>query len=295
MAAKKRRSYTALVYFLTFAIFFAIIGGGAWLVLDRYILTHEEEETSSVTDEVLMPTKEDCVTTLFVLSNEQKDVSGILLARLMPTENALKLVPVPPSTAYGDSDFEATFKSGGVSSLITAIGTEYDVLIDKYMVLNDKGFIALADILGGTAYTIPCDMYYKDSQGNLTSFTQGLTDYNMTGEDLLKIIRYPLYEQGLSLNNKLVGDVVTELLNNACIQRTDIMTVAKTIYLNLFNSSDTNISAADWNEYEGWIRYILSNNQKPVMYKSPFGDWVESRFVPSYTGITDIKTYFAIG
>lgn len=291
---KKRRSWAWLVYLLTFSIFFAAIGSGAYLVLDRYILTGDDSTVSDDTNDGYIPLESDSITTLFVLADSDKNVSGIILSRFIPVESSLRLVPIPKQTAYGEGTIEDEFKANGISALITTIASEYDVMIEKYMVLTPEGFASFSDSLGGTPYTIPSDMYYRDDEGNLTSFTQGLTDYNMSGEDLLRLINYPLYEQGVSFNNKIVGDITATLLNHASSQRTDLPSMLQSLYLNLFNNSDTNISAADFAHYKAPIEYVLDYNSSPVIYKIAFGTWEQEKFSPSTDGIADIKAFFLI-
>lgn len=295
-ATRKKRNggKAALVYFVTFSLFFLLIGGGAYIILDRYVLTPDnsaEEAQTEISED--LPTEDDCVTTLFVLRSDDNEVEGIILSRLMPTEKVLKLVAVAKQTTDGTATLEEIYKANGISSLITSIVSVYSIPIDKYMILNHEGFIAFTELLGGAPYTIPCDMYYRDGD-YLISFTAGLTEHNLLGEDLLKIMTYPEYPQGVSFNNKMVGDCITNLLNYSASSKSYIQGILQTAYLTLFNSSETNISAQDFTSYKKWIEYILNNQTTPVIYKIPFGEWDTELFTPTADGIKDIQAYFGL-
>lgn len=87
--AKRKKHNIALVYLITIAITFALVGGTAYVIYEKYIMPTSGADKSAITTAppAYAPTAEECQTALYILDvgSEKTDVI-FLLGRFLPTE-----------------------------------------------------------------------------------------------------------------------------------------------------------------------------------------------------------------
>ena len=82
----------------------------------------------------------------------------------------------------------AAFGSGGIEKLAEVIGDQLGIPVDFTVSVDLKGFVALADAIGGVDFDVPVDMNYEDPYQDLyIHFSAGMQ--HLTGEEALKVVR----------------------------------------------------------------------------------------------------------
>lgn len=281
MAKKKKKSQrsVALTYFITVLVFLLIIGSIAFYVLNKYILTDEDE--SSVVPQVVVdyePKAEDCQTILFA-GVDNNILNSLMLIRFQPTEEKIVCVAIPISTEAQvnteKKQIKDLYTSGGIIKTVTAVENAYDLKVERYMKLSNEGFSNLVDSLGGATYTIPMDMSYKNEVTNEDTYYKGGDSYTLWGDDIRKLITYPLYPDGEEYNIKMASTIIATLINESISSSKSLLKNIDLIFNGVVNLSETNITAYDFRNKKNAINYIINNTTNPAMSKTPYGTWTD--------------------
>ncbi|MBQ8623231.1 MAG: LCP family protein [Oscillospiraceae bacterium] len=310
--AKKRASQAPVlfVYVVTMLVCLAIFGSAAVVLLDVFVTQpreqrEREQQQQENKNEVVIEEvdyTQNRRTILFV-GAEGENVNGIVLLRIMPDTYSIKLVPVSTRTVAvigSSTETIAThFKSGGMNYLKSAVEDTFDIKCDKYIKISNEGFNRLVEYFGGTSsYAFPQDLYYKDEiTGELTSFTHGQATRTLWGDDIRKIVTYPLYEGGDETATQVLGEISTSLINGACYTYKDnIINNMQNIFNTIFNNSDTDITSQDFKEQRDAYEHLVENAGLAVCsYRMPGGSWdVRGNFNIDEAFKAELKEYFEL-
>ncbi len=306
---KKRSSQASVVviYLATMLICLVLFGFAAVTLLDIFVTqpaleaeatesgddTSEEEETVDYSD---------ATETILFVGADGQDINAIALLRVNPQEGTISIVPVSKYTLSSvdstSGTIESLFETGGISYLRSAVENAYGLTCDKYIKITNDGWAELVEYTGGmTSYVFPEDLYYKDEEsGDLTSFYAGNSTRTLWGDDIRRIVTYPLYSNGEQTRVQVIGEIAVALINdafetNAENMKTNIQNIFNTIY----NNSDTDITSKTFSAVRDAYEYMLETATSPATYRMPKGEWNDSGyFVLDDDAAEDIQEYFGL-
>ncbi len=309
--SQKRPSQTPvlIVYVISMLISLVLFGFTALVLLDRFVtqpklareaLAQNEQESGEE-----LPTEKDYSLnreTVLFIGGEGEKINGMALIRIIPDKFAVGIVPVSPMLYTSVNGTEGTlsslFETGGLDYLVSGVEGCFGIDCDRYIKITNDGWKSLVEYLGGTQnYNFPSDMYYKDEEtGEITSFGAGLSTRTLWGDDIRRIITYPLYPNGNETRAQVTGELAAALINSACSQNSgSVVSNMQSIFNVIYNSSTTDITAKTFSEERGALEYLIQNTTSPATYRMPSGAWDDrGYFVMNDSFKTEIREYFQI-
>lgn len=305
---KKRSSQASVViiYLATMLICLLLFGFAAVTLLDIFVtqpaLEAEAAESGTSTEEEETVDYSDATETILFVGANGQDLNAIVLLRVNPQEGTIAIVPVSKYTiATVDSSsgtIESLFDTGGISYLKTAVENAFGLTCDKYIKITNDGWAELVEYTGGmTSYVFPEDLYYKDTEtGDLTSFYAGNSTRTLWGDDIRRIVTYPLYSNGEQTTVQVIGEIAVALINdafesNAASMKTNIQNIFNTIY----NNSDTDITSKTFASVRDAYEYMLETASSPATYRMPRGEWNSSGYFElDSEAAAEIQEYFGL-
>lgn len=299
--SRKRASQTPIFisYVVTMLICFVIFGSAAAVLLDKFVTQpklEREEASSQVTTTVQdeYDYSEHRQTVLFV-NAEGEQIYGMTLLRVLPDTLTVKSVPISPATiaTVGDTSgtLAALYEAGGMTYLYKGVENAFGITPDKYIKIDNSGFNRLCEYLGGTStYVFPTDLYYRDEDaGTMTSFSHGPATRTLWGDDIRKIVNYPLYEEGFKDALSVTGELTVCLINSACNTNSTALTSnLQEVFNTIYNNSDTDITSKDFKSSKAAYSYLVEKSSSPATYRLPSGTWNQT--FTQFTVDTDFKT-----
>lgn len=307
--SKKRASQAPvlLIYVATMLICLVIFGACAVVLLDIFVTQpakRKENERLPEPEEVIAEEKDysHAAETILFVGADGAEINGMALVRVVPAELKIFVVPVSKYTLAQVGDSSGTmaglFESGGMSYLKSAVENAFGVTADKYIKISDDGWKALVEYTGGTnSYSFPEDLHYKNEEtGELTSFSQGQATRTLWGDDIRRIITYPMYEGGEKTRVQVIGEISASLINSAFMTSAqDMKANLQNMFNTVFNSSDTDITSKSFKAVKEAYEYLLDNAESPCTYRMPKGTWGDNGYFTvdkEFSG--EIKEYFML-
>ncbi len=312
MSTQKKKSSqinVLVVYVATMFVCLVIFGGCAVMLLDIFVTqpakkkAQEEllagiEDSGEAEEEDYSYARE----TILFVGAQGETINGMAVIRVLPDEGSVKIVPVSKYTLSDVGGTSGTisqlFESGGMSYLKAAVENAFDIKCDKYIKISNDGFKSLVEYTGGTSsYTFPEELYYKNEEtGELTSFSQGPATRTLWGDDIRRILTYPLYADGEKTKVQAVGELGASIINSGFLTNAEEMTNNLTnIFNTIFNNSDTDITSRSFKEVKPAYEHLLEISRSPATYRMPKGTWGDNGYFsvdPEFK--TEIKEYFAL-
>lgn len=307
--AKKRGSQASLLltYVATMLICIILFGTCAVVLLDVFVTQPAKKKqdalngVSSSDEDAAVDYSYANETILFVGANGET-LNAVALVRVKPQDGAVLIVPISKYTVAKVGDTSGTiselFESGGMAYLKRAVENVFSVKCDKYLKITDEGWKSLVEYTGGTSdYTFPEELMYKnEATGELTSFSAGQATRTLWGDDIRRIITYPLYSEGEKTRVQVIGELSTCLINSAFTSNAaDMKANLTNIFNTIFNNSDTDITTKSFKEVREAYEYLLDNAKSPATYRMPRGTWGQNGyFTVDSEFVGELKDYFGI-
>jgi len=283
----KRSAKIAATYFLTIIISLVLIGGGGYLVINKYL--NKTPDKSSIDDIVIddganqsaeySPVFGDGRTILFIYEAEKSQTStSFLLARFAPADNKAVLVPLQTDIACELDGTANTlyefYRLGGTSSAKRAVEKFTGLTVDRYLKFTKDSFNTFSDFMGNVEYNIPDNLIFQNpSTGESTVIKSG--NQILDSNTLRKVMCYPNYSGGEEYRAKVVGNLAAELLNSG--SRGILRDSLDSVFTDIINSDiETDITRYDYDEDKPAIEYVLSNTSEPAQLVIPSGSYNEN-------------------
>lgn len=287
MFMSKRSAKIAATYFLTIIISLVLIGGGGYLVINKYL--NKTPDKSGIDDIVIddgaaqdaeyAPVFGDGRTVLFIYEAEKSQTStSFLLARFAPADNKAVLVPLQTDIACELDGTANTlyefYRLGGTSSAKRAVEKFTGLTVDRYLKFTKDSFNTFADFMGNVEYNIPDNLIFQNpSTGESTVIKSG--NQILDSNTLRKVMCYPDYSGGEEYRAKVVGNLAAELLNSG--SRGILRDSLDSVFTDIINSDiETDITRYDYDEDKPAIEYVLSNTSEPAQLVIPSGSYNEN-------------------
>ena len=299
-----------IVYAVTMIICLAVFGSVAMILLEVFVNQPREarQAAAGAGSAVVEDSSEEqdfskARETILFVGADGSNINGMALIRVLPDLLTVKVVPISPYTWSIAGGTEGTiaslFDAGGMSYLKTAVENAYGVSCDKYIKITNDGFKSLVDYLGGTSdYNFPQELYYRnDETGEITSFSQGAATRTLYGDDIRRIITYPLYPNGNETKAQVLGELSAALINSACTSNSgSVVSNIQSIFNVIFNNSDTDITSKTFSDVRSAYEHLVSSNPSPATYRMPSGLWdARGYFMVGEDFRTEIREYFELG
>ena len=266
-----RKNAAGAIMLLDGVYFYPIINKGAFFMADKNIMSYEtvalDEENHAlvIIDQTKLPGEVE-----ILHLTEQKDIW-----------QAIYLLQVRGAPAIG-----------------VAAGFGLYLAARQIQAEDFDGFKALVEYAGGTSsYTFPEELYYKNEEtGELTSFSQGPASRTLWGDDIRRILTYPLYADGEKTKVQAVGELGASIINSGFLTNAEEITNNLTnIFNTIFNNSDTDITSRSFKEVKPAYEHLLEISQSPATYRMPKGTWGDNGYFSVDTEFkTEIKEYFEL-
>lgn len=295
-----------VAYAATMLVCLLLFGSIALYLLDRFVTAPAEqsgEELSAVTEDETGETDYSFArqTVLFVGAGSE-DINAMAILRILPDEGKILIVPVSKYTLSSAGGASGTllelYSSGGMTFLKQAVESSFGVECSRYVKISDGGWKSLVEYLGGTStYNFPEELLYKNQEtGELTSFSQGPATRTLWGDDIRRIVTYPLYSDGERTRLQVVGEIGVSLLNSAFLTNSEnIKSNLTSIFNTIFNNSDTDITSPRFREVSPAYEYMLDSFDSPASYRLPKGVWNESGYFEVSSDFPDeLREYFML-
>ena len=274
----KKRSHVGTVYFVTIFITILLVGGLAYFIMYNVIINKDDPADSKIDSGTesgsFVPTEEHNQTILLILDGGSAGTDRLfVLARFLPTDSKLILVPLPNETIAQVGTTRNTlyeyFRTGGSAQAVQAVQSATGITVDRYMRLTKDNCAILLNMFGNLDYVVPYDLIYENkATGEATIIKQGLQ--TLEGNAIRKIVTYPLYENGEEYRMKIAGSLLTELINNAMTE--GFKDNLDDNFNTVVNTIDTNFTRFDYDLRREAIRYVIEPHTSPAQFMIVFGD-----------------------
>lgn len=295
---KKRKSQApiALVYFSTMIVFIVIFGAIAIGLMNKVLEPERIASSVSVADS--NPTEENNQTFLYMVKNDDNNLDAAMLARFMPADGKIMLVPLSPYTTMSADGASQTldqiFKASGAAETAKTVSEILGISIDRYMSMGEQCFENLCDNIGSITYEVLENMYYVDNDSDdIVNYKKG-DKISFQGYQIRLFMTYPKYKNGYSQNVQTAGDMMKSLINSGFKLQTTRDNLDSIYSTLLKESAEKNFNAGDFEKTKDFYYYVMDNFDNPADTLIPTGTWSENgyRFIVDDNFKAQIKTIF---
>lgn len=289
--AKKKSGSIAVPFLATIFIGLLILGGAAFFIYQRYLKKDDTPPVPKARD-VKVVSYEDNHTVLLILEEpEQKCSETFVLMRSIPKDRRILFLGLPSNTIAVVDDqqqsLKGAFERGGGASAASFISSVMDIDVDKYMVFDSEAFKTTCDKLGCASYPVDVEISGMKSDGSLQS---------LTSEQMETFITYSLFSGGEAERAFRAAHMLSYMVNGS--DGMYISDSADSIFNEVINMVDSNITSVDYKNYKEAIKLLFSQ-------KKQYGDNIavaiqldgttsDSDFMPSTNLIEQVvKQYFS--
>lgn len=271
----KRTSKVALTYILT--IIFTLVAAALVCGYAFSSLLSDGGNDDGVSDDEIVqlepmtvlgsyePTAKDSKTLLLILDAEKRESgSCFLIARFLPTEKKVVLLPLPSNTLVADGEENSTlynvYRNNGTKKTVSAVEACLNISVDKYIKFNRSSFSVIADIFGSIDYIIPYNLVYDNPDtGEATVIKSGSRMLDST--DIRKVLTYPNYTQGEEYRTQCLGIIANELITKGTTNAASFADNLDDYFVAIINSDiDTDITAYDYDDIDNALKYVIRNS-----------------------------------
>lgn len=230
--------------------------------------------------ESYFPQSSDAITLTIALREKSGEKPNcILLCRIDPPQNAVKLAVIPPETMVEDAGrFDAVasvWQREGAARAEAALKNALVIESDRWLDLTADSLLKLGDVVGAIDFTLDASL---SAENGLSALPQGRQIID--GRRAAILINYRGYTRGERDRLKMVGDLTEQML----LQRMPLMTESLLVkaFETAVNSGYSNLAVGDFESRRRALAHLLSRSltveRVPVK-----GDYNEGKntFLPS--------------
>ncbi len=206
------------------------------------------------------PQSSDAITiTVGLRENAGEKPNCILLCRIDPPANAVKLAVIPPETMVEDAGrFDAAanvWQREGASRAEAALKNALAIQSDRWLDLSSDSLLQLGDVVGAIDFTLDASL---SAENGLSALPQGRQIID--GRRAAILINYRDYAAGELDRLKMVGDLSEQML----LQRMPLMTEALLVkaFETAVNSGGSNLTVGDFESRRRALTHLLSRSLK---------------------------------
>ncbi|MCM1227426.1 MAG: LCP family protein [Clostridium sp.] len=334
MKKKKKSGSIAIPFLLTFLISLIVIGGIAMVIYDKIdsdnssllTMTYEagslsdsnshtilltldlsdssavksKKDESSEKEESEENTDEDDAddeTFDWEESDEETEKKSdpkpytFIIMRSMPVHKQIVFIGLPENMHAGENNKALTdiYETGGGAELKTALEYSMQFPVDRYMTFDSDSFQKLCDILGGVNFAVP---------GSIEGFkkTDGLQ--YLSPDQIEKVITYGGFGGGEIQRISTASSLISSMIN-----QTNGVRIADNLdntFETLVNSTETDISALDYQQEKYAVKFLMKNTEPGdsektsdrAKFLTPSGMQTSDTFIIDSSFLDEIAKYF---
>ena len=186
---------------------------------------------------------------------EQKCSETFVLMRSIPKDRRILFLGLPSNTIAVVDDQQQSLKGayerGGGASAASFISSIMDIDVDKYMVFDSDSFKITCDKLGCASYPVDVEMAGLKSDGTLQS---------LTSEQMETFITYSLFSGGEAERAFRAAHMLSYMVNGS--DGMYISDSADSIFNEVINMVDSNITSVDYKNYKEAIKLLFSQKKQ---------------------------------
>ncbi len=253
--AKKKSGSIAVPFLATIFIGLLILGGAVFFIYQRYFKKDDTPPAPKARD-VKVVSYEDNHSVLLILEEpEQKCSETFVLMRSIPKDRRILFLGLPSNTIAVVDDQQQSLKGayerGGGASAASFISSIMDIDIDKYMVFDSDSFKITCDKLGCASYPVDVEIAGLKSDGTLQS---------LTSEQMETFITYSLFSGGEAERAFRAAHMLSYMVNGS--DGMYISDSADSIFNEVINMVDSNITSVDYKNYKEAIKLLFSQKKQ---------------------------------
>ena len=238
----------------------------------------------------------DCLTVLFMgVKDEESTSKTYLLARFDPVNGQIPLVSLPPQTMVVKPEGDQTpvplweaYRYGGRSLAVKALSNTLGVPIDRYVVMDLKGFQQAAEWIGSVQYSLRYALNYQDTERTIR-LTQGMQ--LVDGQKAIDIITYPNYAGGETTRSEITAELAAKIVNDKLSLAAS--PTADNLFKRIINYIDTDITYKDYETRKASAAYLANRKGEAAVQLPLDGGWPNTReYHLSQRFLQQIQTYF---
>ncbi len=214
-----------------------------------------------------------------------------ILMRSIPVSKQIVFIGLPENMTAGEKNLSLTklYTTGGGAELKSAVEYTLEVPVDRYMALKSGSFQKLCNILGGVNFAVP---------GDIKGFKKTDGMQYLSPEQIEKIISYGGYGGGEIQRVSTAASLISSMVNQTSGAR--IADNLDNTFETLANTTDTDISALDYQQKKYALKFLLKNSD-PIddekysdrsLFLTPSGTQTSEAFILDTTFIDSISKYF---
>ncbi len=181
----------------------------------------------------------------------------MIFAQLNLVDGELNMLQIPrdtymPNNGRGDRKINSAYGYGKEKTVFKEVGSLLGVNVDKYIIVDIKGFRDLVDTIGGVDFYVPQDMNYEDPDQDLyIHLKEG--QQHLDGDKAEQLVRFRSYPTGdigrMQVQKDFIGAVIDEVLSLSNVFKVSDLVED---FSNIVNTNFT------MNEMLNYAPYILS-------------------------------------
>lgn len=330
---KKKAGRVAIPFLISLLVSLVVIGGAALFIYEK--IDDNDSSLSSMVNQVGTLSAEENHTILFVVDmsdtistesddyydeeddeyydedydDEYYDEDGaeeeedkktnlkqpytFMLMRSEPVNKKILFMGIPSNMLLGEENRQAQdiYVDNGTAALVKSMEFSWGIKIDRHLTMDTEGFKKVCNILGGVTFAVPKDV---------ETVQQTDSEQYLSAEQIVEIVSSGNYSGGELQRISTVSSLVTSMTNQASGER--IAGNLDNIFETVINMSDSDISAADYNDRKYAIKFMLKYSDPEdselrssrAQFLTPYGDTKNSDFIADKYFADDIKVYFDV-
>ncbi len=285
---REKPGATAIPFMVTVLISMFIFGGVALYFYNK--LMEDDTELQPMQSAISSISDADINSILFVLDPDDPDhperQNAMMLLHFDPVKKQEFCIGIPLTLQVTyDSKLmtaESCMMNHGLEALKKAVGTTLDQKVDRYIMMDSKGFDQLVNVIGNVSYPSPI----KDA--GLRRVDDGVSVQldNKQFETLLTSTRYDKETDRCTT----IGLAVSQLLNQC--DGTRIGNNLDNYFNSVINAVNTDITAMDFSDHKHAISYVFTYSSAPARAVSIICDEQDGMLVVRPSFVNDLKVTF---
>lgn len=284
----------ALVYSVALIICLAIFGGIGYLATKNFVPGAEAEE-ENYEEEQISFSKSDSMTILYTVANNQNELLSIVVARFIPSDQQIVIIPISPYTEYNGQILLGVYDSLGVADMTEQVGMLLGFQIDKYMTMTDTTFSQVATIIGTTMIDLKDDFSTYDEGTDEYSYYKKGQRIPVDGPTAAALLLYTEYPEGNASKMKMSGEVAAKLTNEFLSHAESAKNNVDALFKKEYADANTNMTTDEYYQMKSAIIYVIENysTASPSYDLTPTGTWTEAgHFIIDDNFLSVLESYF---
>ena len=289
MSVKRKSNW--YIYLIAFGITLAFVLV-AIFAFKWYLFPDKKEpvgvESNGELAENYKPTANDNFNVMFMVSQGNKTTPELfVLVEYNAVENRVTLVPLPTgiSVKTAGANLPNIYASKGGQGVVEAVKTVTGINCESYATFDNNAFTNLVQSFGNVKYNVPKTVIISD---NFNAETINAGEKLFSADTLFKYIMQADFGEGESYRLNIIGDVLSELINQ---NYRDLDSRRLDAFYSAINSDcETNVSQSQFNSHKAALLYAVEYGASPAEYYIPFGEYTsDGGFSISDNSILTIK------